>query len=290
MSEEFYKNDNNSRDGYKSQNGNSYGGNRFGSERPSRPRFNRTASPVNTNYNQRGGGSSYRPRYNGGDDSRSFNSYNNDNGYQRPSQGGYRPRYNSNNGEGGYQRSEGGYQQRAEGGYQQRGGNRFGKSRYGQSSDRGGYQQRQGGYRPRYDQGNSFEGEGNSYNKPSFGGARQQGGYRQAGGGYGKPRFQGGNSSFGGARRGNTHCCQCKAAFIMVQIGHCQYDRDDQVKQTLFIFIPGMLGCIIHITGQHFSCDQHQIDHSLHRNRCKENRCCYKHQHKNNACSSWLSC
>lgn len=161
MSEEFYKNDNNSRDGYKSQNGNSYGGNRFGSERPSRPRFNRTASPVNTNYNQRGGGSSYRPRYNGGDDSRSFNSYNNDNGYQRPSQGGYRPRYNSNNG-------EGGYQQRAEGGYQQRGGNRFGKSRYGQSSDRGGYQQRQGGYRPRYDQGNSFEGEGNSYNKPSL--------------------------------------------------------------------------------------------------------------------------
>lgn len=197
MSEEFYKNDNNSRDGYKSQNGNSYGGNRFGSERPSRPRFNRTASPVNTNYNQRGGGSSYRPRYNGGDDSRSYNSYNNDNGYQRPSQGGgYRPRYNSNNG-------EGGYQQRAEGGYQQRGGNRFGKSRYGQSSDRGGYQQRQGGYRPRYDQGgNSFEGEGNSYNKPSFGGARQQGGYRQAGGSYGKPRFQGGISSFGGARRG----------------------------------------------------------------------------------------
>lgn len=196
MSEDFYKNDNNSRDGYKSQNGNSYGSNHYGSERPSRPRFSRGATPVNSNYSQRGA-SSYRPRYNGGDDSRSYNnynSYNNEGGYQRPSQGGYRSRYNSNDG-------EGVYQQRSEGGYQQRGGNRWGKSRYGQQTERGGYQQRQGGYRSRYEQSDNNNSYGTEGGYKSYGSSQQRGGYRQNGGGY-KLRFQGGNSSFGGGRRG----------------------------------------------------------------------------------------
>ena len=173
MSEDFFNNDSNSRDGYKSQNGNGYGDNRFGGNRQGgRPRFSRGSYPVSSgsNYNSgRSGG--YRPRYeNGGDDAHSYNN----GGYQnRPQQGGYRPRYNQNDGEGGYQ---------------QRGGNRWGKSRYGQNDrTNGGYGQRQGGYRPRYNSQN-FDG-GNDY---ASSGA-QGGDYRTQGGSY-RPRFQGGNS------------------------------------------------------------------------------------------------
>ena len=173
MSEDFFNNDSNSRDGYKSQNGNGYGENRFGGSRQGgRPRFNRGSYPVSngSSYNNaRSGG--YRPRYeNGGDDARSYNN----SGYQsRPQQGGYRPRYN----------------QDGEGGYQQRGGNRWGKSRYGQNDrTNGGYAQRQGGYRPRYNAQN-FDGENGYAN-----GGAQSGDYRSQGGSYGRPRFQGGSS------------------------------------------------------------------------------------------------
>lgn len=176
MSEDFFNNDGNSRDGYKSQNGNGYGDNRFGGNRQGgRPRFSRGSYPVSSgsSYNNgRTGG--YRPRYdNGGDDARTYNN----GGYQsRPQQGGYRPRYNQNDGEGGYQ---------------QRGGNRWGKSRYGQGDrDNGGYAQRQGGYRPRYNSQN-FDGGDNG----GYAGAGAQGGnYRSQGGSYGRPRFQGGGS------------------------------------------------------------------------------------------------
>lgn len=150
MSDDFYRNSDNSRDGYRSQQDNSLSNNR-----PNRPRFNRGNAISNNNYNARSEGG-YRPRYNA-DNSRS---------YQNREEGGYRPRYNQN-----------------EGGYQQRSDNRWngGKSRYGQNN--GGYRQNGNGYRPRYNQqGADYETEG------GYRGDYQQngGGYRsqQGGGNY----------------------------------------------------------------------------------------------------------
>ena len=80
--------------GYRPQSNNNE---RFGGERPMRPRIgSRPAYSSN-----REGGYQPRPRYNN----------NGEGGYQQR-QGGYRPRYNNNNGEGGYQQREGGYQRR----------------------------------------------------------------------------------------------------------------------------------------------------------------------------------
>lgn len=158
MSDDFYRNSDNSRDGYRSQQENNSNGNR-----PNRPRFNRGNAISSNNYNARNEGG-YRPRYNA-DNSRS---------YQNREEGGYRPRYNQN-----------------EGGYQQRSDNRWngGKSRYGQNNG-GGYRQNGGGYRPRYNQqGSGYETEGGyrgSYQQSSGGYRSQQstGGYNRTTGGY----------------------------------------------------------------------------------------------------------
>ena len=162
MSDDFYRNSDNSRDGYRSQQENNSNGNR-----PNRPRFNRGHAISSNNYNARNEGG-YRPRYNA-DNSRS---------YQNREEGGYRPRYNQN-----------------EGGYQQRSDNRWngGKSRYGQNygqNNGGGYRQNGGGYRPRYNQqGSGYETEGGyrgSYQQSSGGYRSQQstGGYNRTTGGY----------------------------------------------------------------------------------------------------------
>ena len=162
MSDDFYRNSDNSRDGYRSQQENNSNGNR-----PNRPRFNRGNAISSNNYNARNEGG-YRPRYNA-DNSRS---------YQNREEGGYRPRYNQN-----------------EGGYQQRSDNRWngGKSRYGQNygqNNGGGYRQNGGGYRPRYNQqGSGYENEGGyrgSYQQSSGGYRSQQstGGYNRTTGGY----------------------------------------------------------------------------------------------------------
>lgn len=166
MSDDFYRNSDNSRDGYRSQQENNSNGNR-----PNRPRFNRGNAISSNNYNARNEGG-YRPRYNA-DNSRS---------YQNREEGGYRPRYNQN-----------------EGGYQQRSDNRWngGKSRYGQNygqNNGGGYRQNGGGYRPRYNQqGSGYETEGGyrgsyqrSYQQSSGGYRSQQstGGYNRTTGGY----------------------------------------------------------------------------------------------------------
>ena len=162
MSDDFYRNSDNSRDGYRSQQENNSNGNR-----PNRPRFNRGNAISGNNYNARNEGD-YRPRYNA-DNSRS---------YQNREEGGYRPRYNQN-----------------EGGYQQRSDNRWngGKSRYGQNygqNNGGGYRQNGGGYRPRYNQqGSGYENEGGyrgSYQQSSGGYRSQQstGGYNRTTGGY----------------------------------------------------------------------------------------------------------
>lgn len=162
MSDDFYRNSDNSRDGYRSQQENNSNGNR-----PNRPRFNRGNAISSNNYNARNEGG-YRPRYNA-DNSRS---------YQNREEGGYRPRYNQN-----------------EGGYQQRSDNRWngGKSRYGQNygqNNGGGYRQNGGGYRPRYNQqGTGYENEGGyrgSYQQSSGGYRSQQstGGYNRTTGGY----------------------------------------------------------------------------------------------------------
>ena len=162
MSDDFYRNSDNSRDGYRSQQENNSNGNR-----PNRPRFNRGNAISSNNYNARNEGG-YRPRYNA-DNSRS---------YQNREEGGYRPRYNQN-----------------EGGYQQRSDNRWngGKSRYSQNygqNNGGGYRQNGGGYRPRYNQqGSGYENEGGyrgSYQQSSGGYRSQQstGGYNRTTGGY----------------------------------------------------------------------------------------------------------
>ena len=162
MSDDFYRNSDNSRDGYRSQQENNSNGNR-----PNRPRFNRGNAISSNNYNARNEGG-YRPRYNA-DNSRS---------YQNREEGGYRPRYNQN-----------------ESGYQQRSDNRWngGKSRYGQNygqNNGGGYRQNGGGYRPRYNQqGSGYETEGGyrgSYQQSSGGYRSQQstGGYNRTTGGY----------------------------------------------------------------------------------------------------------
>lgn len=162
MSDDFYRNSDNSRDGYRSQQENNSNGNR-----PNRPRFNRGNAISSNNYNARNEGG-YHPRYNA-DNSRS---------YQNREEGGYRPRYNQN-----------------EGGYQQRSDNRWngGKSRYGQNygqNNGGGYRQNGGGYRPRYNQqGSGYETEGGyrgSYQQSSGGYRSQQstGGYNRTTGGY----------------------------------------------------------------------------------------------------------
>ena len=162
MSDDFYRNSDNSRDGYRSQQENNSNGNR-----PNRPRFNRGNAISSNNYNTRNEGG-YRPRYNA-DNSRS---------YQNREEGGYRPRNNQN-----------------EGGYQQRSDNRWngGKSRYGQNygqNNGGGYRQNGGGYRPRYNQqGSGYENEGGyrgSYQQSSGGYRSQQstGGYNRTTGGY----------------------------------------------------------------------------------------------------------
>lgn len=154
MSDDFYRNSDNSRDGYRSQQENNSNGNR-----PNRPRFNRGNAISSNNYNARNEGG-YRPRYNA-DNSRS---------YQNREEGGYRPRYNQN-----------------EGGYQQRSDNRWngGKSRYGQNygqNNGGGYRQNGGGYRPRYNQqGSGYETEGG-----------YRGSYQQSSGGYRSQQSTGG--------------------------------------------------------------------------------------------------
>lgn len=154
MSDDFYRNSDNSRDGYRSQQENNSNGNR-----PNRPRFNRGNAISSNNYNARNEGG-YRPRYNA-DNSRS---------YQNREEGGYRPRYNQN-----------------EGGYQQRSDNRWngGKSRYGQNygqNNGGGYRQNGGGYRPRYNQqGSGYENEGG-----------YRGSYQQSSGGYRSQQSTGG--------------------------------------------------------------------------------------------------
>lgn len=157
MSDDFYRNSDNSRDGYRSQQENNSNGNR-----PNRPRFNRGNAISSNNYNARNEGG-YRPRYNA-DNSRS---------YQNREEGGYRPRYNQN-----------------EGGYQQRSDNRWngGKSRYGQNygqNNGGGYRQNGGGYRPRYNQQDEGGYRG-SYQQSSGGYRSQQstGGYNRTTGGY----------------------------------------------------------------------------------------------------------
>lgn len=157
MSEDFYKDGGQSRDGYKSHNEDgSHGGHRYGDGKTGRARFTRSAgSSSYGGYNR--GNNSYRSSYN-----------NNEGGYSRDSQRGegYRPRYNAGG-------SEGGYQSRN---------NRFGKSRYSYNNEgneggfrprynnEGGYQSRSnqgGGYRPRFQQG----GNGGSY------GGQRRGGY-----------------------------------------------------------------------------------------------------------------
>lgn len=164
MSEDYYKNNGNSRDGYNSRSEeNGYGGQRYGGDRSQqRPRFSRNARPV------------------------SGNAYS-----QRDNNGGYRSRYNSNEG-GGYQRNN--YQ--GNGGYQPRE-NRWGKSRYGNNSNEGGYRRynqdgdnySEGGFRPRQ-HGGYQQGE------------NRQGGYQQFRGGAQRgdnPRYQGrpGGNSYG---------------------------------------------------------------------------------------------
>lgn len=159
MSEDFYKNSDNSRDGYKSQGDGNANGGRYGRSNHSSFNRNRVGS---SNY---GGGQrsegGYRSRYNNqGDNRSSYQNRREDGGRSYGQQGGYRPRFNQ--GEGGYQRSE----------------NRWGKSRYGQnSSNNFGGQRQQGGYRPRFNQGGENE--------------ETEGGFRPNNGGY-RPRFQGG--------------------------------------------------------------------------------------------------
>lgn len=172
MSEDFYKNSDNSRDGYKSHgdgNGNANGG-RYGRSNHSSFNRNRVGS---SNY---GGGQrsegGYRSRYNNnqGDNRSSYQNRREDGERSYGQQGGYRPRFNQ--GEGGYQRSE----------------NRWGKSRYGQNSGNNyGGQRQQGGYRPRFNQGGENE--------------ETEGGFRPNSGGY-RPRFQGGYGARPAQRKG----------------------------------------------------------------------------------------
>lgn len=150
MSEDFYKNSDNSRDGYRSQHDGGNNNNRYESNRPNRPRFSRGGAISSSN-----NGGEYRSRYNS-DSTRSY--------INRNESGSYRPRYNQNN----------------TGGYQQRGNNTRwgGKSRYGQN-DNNGYRPNMS-YRPRYNQPNdNYETEGGYYPNNS-------GSYRQQpnGGGY----------------------------------------------------------------------------------------------------------
>ena len=173
MSEDFYKNSDNSRDGYKSHGDGNANGGRF--SRPSRTRFNRNASAVGGYNSQRGEGG-YRSRFDTNKATRSYGSHrdNSENTYgQQNYEGGYRPRFNQG---GGFQRSNN---------------NRWGKSRYGQNNGND-YAQRQqsGGYRSRFDNNNqTTETEGGfrprTQHSDGYGRYQQNGGYR--------PRYQGGN-------------------------------------------------------------------------------------------------
>ncbi len=171
----YFDNNDDSRDGYKSKSENN--GGHTGSERPvGRQRFSRSYTPVNGNggYNRNEG--EVRPRFNR-DNSRS--SYGSEGGYQSRQQGNYRPRYNQGVGDGG-QRSE----------------NRWGKPLYSNNGDNGGYHSRPqngGGYRPRYNQGgNEGGGYRPRYNQDGNGGYSNN--RQQNGGGY-RPRY---NNNQGG--------------------------------------------------------------------------------------------
>ena len=120
MSEDFYKNSDNSRDGYKSQGDGNANGGRYGRSNHSSFNRNRVGS---SNY---GGGQrsegGYRPRYNNqGDNRSSYQNRREDGGRSYGQQGGYRPRFNqggeNEETEGGFRPNNGGYRPRFQGGY-----------------------------------------------------------------------------------------------------------------------------------------------------------------------------
>lgn len=155
MSEDFNKNSDNSRDGYKSQGDGNVGGGRYG--RSSRPTFNsnRVGSYNGGSRNESG----YRARFNNNsrpfqgcrDDGERTYGHNNNDG--RNSYGDYRPRFKQGE-RGGYQRSE----------------NRWGKSRYGSQNAGDDSRQRwSGGYQSRYNpNASSSETEGSGNYQPRF--------------------------------------------------------------------------------------------------------------------------
>ncbi len=152
MNRDFFNDSDNSRDGYRSHGDNNGArGNRYGNDRPARPRFTRSSQSFdNGGYQPREGG--YRQRREG------------EGGYgQRPQQGGYRPRFN-NGGEGSYANR----------------GNRPQRQGYGQGEGRNNYG-RQGGYGQNYNQG-AGRGEGGYRQggnaRPRFQSGNGNGGYQ----------------------------------------------------------------------------------------------------------------
>ena len=154
MNKDFFNDSDNSRDGYRSHGDNNGArGNRYGNDRPARPRFTRNSQSFdNGGYQPRNSEGGYRPRYDGEGGQRS--SYNRgEGGYGQRQQGGYRPRF-QNGGEGGYR--QGGNRPQRPGYGRGEGGNSYGRTGgYGQGAGRGEGGYRQGGnQRPRFQGGN----------------------------------------------------------------------------------------------------------------------------------------
>lgn len=221
MSEDFYKNSDNSRDGYKSHGDGNANGGRF--NRSGRTRFNRNANAVGGYNSQRSEGG-YRSRFDANKTTRSYSRRDNgESSYgQQNNEGGYRPRFNQG------------------GNFQRNNENRWGKSRYGQNSGNG-YAQRQqgGGYRSRFDNNNNQASETDGGFRPrtqhseGYGRYQQNGGYR--------PRFQGGNgfASRPTQRRGydpNAKYSQKKRLTYSAEV----YDPNEPMRLNKFLANAGV--------------------------------------------------
>lgn len=202
------------REGYSRQGG-SYSSSYHATGRPQRPRIHSqraySTDHVNTNeveggFRPEGFGSglqgnerpqrSYQPRQGGY--GRTQGGYNNNRpgNYGRPQLGGYHPRYNNEGDEmqGGYQpRMQGGYNRPQQGGYRPRYTNNPDDQQGGyQPRSQGGYGRPQGGY-------NNYRG-GYNNNRGGYGqpdGYNNRGGYGNNRGGYGRPQ-QGGYNNYRG--------------------------------------------------------------------------------------------
>ncbi len=79
------------------------------------------------------------------------------------------------------------------------------------------------------------------------------------------------------------------AAAIEVEIGHACHRSNDKIDDALFVLVPGGLGCIVKVAGQHRCNEQHRINDVFHLERQERQRHQCDAQHKNQAGTAGLA-